>query len=417
MSGPSSRRAFRDRTRARARRRVVPALCLPLCLSAWLWAGAAIASAQAAQPSPGTMFDIAAPMAILTEAESGEVLWAKDADRRHPPASLSKLMQLLIVMEALDAGRVSLSDKVTASHRAATFGGSSMWVKEGEVFTVDELLKGVAVASANDASVMLAEFLSGTEERFVEAMNRRAKQLGLKNTHFVNSMGLPVPGGQGNYSSAADLAVISRELLKHPRILRYTSLRSWTIRGGRNIFTNTNHLLERYPGADGLKTGHTEEAGWCLAATAHRDGLRLIAVVLDAGSDEGRVAQSAALLDYGFNHFTRVRVMRKGDRVATFDVPRGGRPVVAVAGRDIAVVEERGKRPAVKALFTRRPGLRPPIRPGDEVGTVRLQLPNGRRTASVPVVAAHEVKRANPVVNFFLALGRWLLHLITLGRR
>lgn len=415
MSG-SSRRGYLDDP-VRARRRAALVLCFALCLSASSWVRATPASAQAAPPAPGTKFDVAAPMAILTEAESGEALWAKDADRRHPPASISKLMQLLIVMEALDSGRISLSDKVTASHRAATFGGSSMWVKEGEVFTVDDLLKGVTVASANDASVMLAEFLSGTEERFVEAMNRRAGQLGLKNTHFVNSMGLPVPGVQGNYSSAADLAVISRELLKHPRILRYTSLRRWTIRGGQNIFINTNHLLESYPGADGLKTGHTQEAGWCLAATARRDDLRLIAVVLDAGSDSGRVAQSAALLDYGFSHFARVRVMRKGERVATFDVPRGGRPVVAVAGRDIAVVAERGKRPAVKTLFARRPGLRPPIRPGDEVGTVRLQLPNGRQTSPVPVVAENEVKRVNPLVSFFLAIGRWLLHLVTLGRR
>ncbi|MGE5553430.1 MAG: D-alanyl-D-alanine carboxypeptidase family protein [Betaproteobacteria bacterium] len=381
--------------------------------------GAQTPSSSPAGPSPGgAAFDIAAPMGILTEAETGQVLWAKNADRRHPPASITKLMQLLLVMEALDAGRISLADQVTASHRAATFGGSSMWVKEGERFTVEELLKGVAVASANDASVMLAEFMSGSEEAFVERMNRRAAKLGLQNTRFVNSMGLPAPKGQeGNYSTARDIAVMSRELLRHPRVLRYTASRRWEIRDGKNRFENTNHLLGRYEGVDGLKTGHTEEAGWCLVATAQRGGRRLIAVVLDAASDAERVSQAAALLDYGFNRFTRVPLVRQGEKVASFPLPRGGRPVVAVAGRELTVIAPRGTRPLAKVVFTRRRDLGLPLQAGQEVGGIRARLADGTWTASVPAVAKQEVKRVNPVVAALLALGRWLLHVLTLGRR
>lgn len=387
-----------------ARSRVL-ALCLTLGWAAW------------GGPAE-TGFAFTAPAGILTEALTGQALWAKEADRRYPPASITKLTQLLLVMEALDAGRIRFSDEVTASHRAATFGGSSMWVKEGERFTVDDLLKAVTVASANDGSVMLAEFLSGSEENFVAAMNRRVAQLGLKNTHYANSMGLPAPKGEtGNYSTAADIAVISRELLAHPRILHYTALQKWEIRGGKNKFENTNHLLERYPGADGLKTGHTEEAGWSLAATAERGGLRLIAVVLEAGSDEARVSQAAALLDYGFGHFAPVPVVRKGETVGTFDLARAGRPVVAVATRDLSLVAEKGQRPTATVVFTRRKGLRPPINGGQTVGEVRLRLTNGTLTTPIPAVAKATVKRVNPVVAFLLFLGRWLMHLVTLGRR
>ncbi len=393
---------------------------LILCLALGLALGGPPAATQAPPraPAPPPAFDLAVPMAILTEAKTGQVLWAKEPDRRHALASLTKLMQMLLVMEALDDGRLSLTDRVTASRRAATFGGSSMWVKEGEQFTVDDLLKGIAVASANDASVMLAESMSGTEEAFVAEMNRRAAELGLRNTHFINSMGLPAPEGrEGNYSTAAELAALARELLKHPRILRYTALREWEIRGGKNRFENTNHLLGRYGGADGLKTGHTEEAGWSLAATARRGGMRLIAVILDAASDAARVSQAAALLDYGFQRFAPVPVVRRGERVATFDLPRGGRPVVAVAGRDLVLVAERGERPAATAVFTRRKGLRLPLEAGEVVGEVRVRLPDGTLTAPIPAVAAGPVKRVNPVVAVLLAVGRWLLHALTLGRR
>lgn len=397
------------------------ALVVPLALG---WGGSPVAAQQRSPAVPpgrtpaATGFDLAAPAGILTEATTGEVLWAKDADRRYPPASITKIMQFLLVLEALDSGRIHLDDKVTASHRAATFGGSSLWVKEGEQFTVDDLLKGVAVASGNDASVMLAEYLSGTEENFVVAMNRRAAELGLKDTHFVNSMGLPPPRGEeGNYSTAAEIAIMAKELLGHPRILRYTSLKHWEIRGGKNKFDNTNGLIGTYPGADGLKTGHTEEAGWSLCATAERGGLRLISVVLDTKSDAARVAQSAALLDYGFGHYAPVPVVKKGAEVATFELPRAGRPVVAVAARDLSLVAPRGQRPTATPVFTRRPGLKPPLKAGEKVGEIRLRLPDGRLTTPAPAVAQSEVKRVNAVVAVLLAIGRWLLHVVTLGRR
>jgi D-alanyl-D-alanine carboxypeptidase (penicillin-binding protein 5/6) len=393
---------------------------LTLCVALGLVSGGPPATAQA-PPSPpprAAVFDAAAPMAILTDAETGQVLWAREAGRRHALASLTKLMQMLLVMEALEEGRLSLSDQATASRRAASFGGSSMWLREDERFTVDDLLKGVAVASGNDASVMLAEFMSGTEEAFVAEMNRRAAELGLRNTHFVNSTGLPAPRGEeGNYSTAAELAALARELLKHPRILRYTSLRAWQIRGGQNRFENTNRLLGRYEGADGLKTGHTEEAGWSLVATARRDGRRLIAVVMDAGSDAARLSQAGALLDYGFEGFAPAAVVRRGERVATFRLPRGGRPVVAVAGRDLVVAAARGKPLAAEPVFTRRKGLRLPLAAGETVGELRARWPDGALSAPVPAVAFGPVKPVNPVVAGILAAGRWLLHVLTLGRR
>ncbi|MGE5507147.1 MAG: D-alanyl-D-alanine carboxypeptidase family protein [Chitinophagales bacterium] len=392
-------------------------LAMVLLLLAFVLAFPAL-GALAQAPAGGGGFDIPAPSGILVEATSGQVLWSKNPDEPRPPASITKIMQLLLVMEAVDSGKIKLTDKVTASHRAATFGGSSMWVKEGEQFTVDDLLKAVSVASANDGSVMLAEYLAGSEEAFVDRMNERARELGLTHTYFMNSMGLPaIKGQQGNRTTAREIAIMAQELLKHKRILNYTSIRHWEIRGGKNKFDNTNHLLGRYPGVDGLKTGHTEEAGWSLVATAKRGGTRLIAVVLDAGSEEARVTQAGAELDYGFRNFVRQPVVRKGEEVASFTVPRGGRPVVAVAAAELAVLALRGQKAAAEATFVRRPNLTPPIKAGQVVGEVRLRMPGVKLSGSVPAVAREEVKRANQIVSFLQAIWRAFVHVITLGRR
>jgi D-alanyl-D-alanine carboxypeptidase (penicillin-binding protein 5/6) len=362
-------------------------------------------------------FDIKAPAGVLVDNATGQILWAKNADQRKAPASITKIMTMLLIMEALDAGRISTKDVVTASRRAASFGGSNIFLKEGERMTVDEMLKAIAIFSANDASVAMAEYLAGSVEGFVDAMNKRAKQLGMNATYFQNPEGLPAPvGAQGNYSTPSDIAIMARELLKHPRILHYSSMKSSTLRGGKFRLDNTNHLIGRFPGADGLKTGHTEEAGWSLVGTAKRGDLRLISVVLDTDSDDARVTQSALLLDYGFRSYQRIPLVKKGAEVARFNVPGGGRDVIALAGEDLRALVRRGEKPEVRMEFERRPGLKAPVNQGDEVGRA-VAVVGGKRVGSVPAVAKETVKKANFVIVFLRWLYQGIIHIITFGRK
>ncbi|HHY46665.1 MAG TPA: D-alanyl-D-alanine carboxypeptidase, partial [Firmicutes bacterium] len=256
---------------------------------------------------------ITAPSAILIEATSGRVLYEKDAHAKRPPASITKIMTMLLAMEAIQQGKIKLEDKVIASERASLQGGSQIWLEVGEEMSLADLLKAIAVVSANDASVAVAEHIAGAEEIFVDMMNRRAAELGMKDTHFVNATGLPAPG---HLTSAYDIAVMSRELVKHPKVHEWFTIWIDYLRSGKNILVNTNRLIKDYKGCDGLKTGYTEEAGYCLAATASRDGLRLIAVVLGLPDSKVRFQETAKLLDYGFRYFVGVPVAKR-DQVIT----------------------------------------------------------------------------------------------------
>ncbi len=245
--------------------------------------------------------DVSAPAAVLIEGESGKVLFEKNSHDQRACASVTKVMTLLLTMEALDNGRFKLSDTLTSSAHAASMGGSDIWLEEGETMSVDDLIKATAVASANDAAVVLAEAISGSEDAFVAEMNKKAKSLGMKDTVFKNCNGLDE---EGHITSAYDVAVMSAELTKHPKIFDYTSIWLDNLRGGKTQIVNTNKLLKTYDGITGLKTGTTNDAGCCMAATATRDGLSLVSVVLGCDTGTSRFADSAALLDYGFANYT-----------------------------------------------------------------------------------------------------------------
>ena len=274
------------------------------------WLTALLAAAMllaAAPPVRAAGPDIAAPSAILMDAATGTVLYEKNASERLRPASVTKVMTLLLVMEALDTGRIGWDDTVIASEAACAKGGSQVYLEPGEEMSMDEMLKSVVVSSANDCATALAEHVAGSESAFVGMMNQRAQELGLLDTNFVNCTGLDdAPEAAEHLTTAHDIAVISRELLKHDRIRDYTTIWMDTVRGGKFGLSNTNKLVRFYQGTTGLKTGYTSAAGHCLAASAKRDGIELIAVVLHCASSTDRFESAKALLNYGFSNYALV---------------------------------------------------------------------------------------------------------------
>lgn len=246
-----------------------------------------------------------AKSAILIEQETGEVLFEKNADEQLPPASITKIMTLLLTMEAIDSGKISLDDMVTCSSHAESMGGSQIWFEEGEQLSVDDLLKAAAISSANDASVALGEFIAGSEEAFVDQMNEKAAELGMTNTHFVNACGLDA---DGHLTTARDIATMSRALLSHSLITNYTSVWISELRDGKTQLVNTNKLVRFYDGCTGLKTGTTDGAGSCLSASATKKGMSLIGVTLGSATSADRFSAARGLLDYGFANYTRVEL-------------------------------------------------------------------------------------------------------------
>ncbi|MBQ7816972.1 MAG: D-alanyl-D-alanine carboxypeptidase, partial [Oscillospiraceae bacterium] len=247
-----------------------------------------------------TNFDVPCKAALLMDETTGQVLYAKNADGQLPIASITKVMTMLLVFEALESGKINLQDTVPITEHAFSMGGSQIWLEPGEIFTVHELLKAVAVSSANDAAVALAEFVGGSESVFCDMMNRRAQELGMENTHFVNACGLDA---EGHLSTAYDVAVMSRELMKHEDVFGYTTIWMDYLRDGETQLVNTNKLLHSYTGTTGLKTGTTSKAGVCISATAKRQNMSLIAVVLGSDSGQERFDAAKKLLDFGFSNF------------------------------------------------------------------------------------------------------------------
>lgn len=317
---------------------------------------------------------INAKAAVLMEASTKKVLMAYHEHEKLPPASVTKIMTLLLVMEALDAGKIALTDQVTASAAAAGKGGSQIWLKEGETMTVDELLKATAVGSANDACVALAELIAGSEEVFVTMCNERAVQLGMKDTHFENCTGLD-DSAQNHVTSAYDIALMSAELLKHERIQNYTTIWMDTLRGGKTELVNTNKLVRFYNGTTGLKTGTTSKAGHCLSATAQRDGTHLIAVVL--GSDTGalRFEAAKAMLNWGFANWEIVTPKVDASSIADVMVLHGLqnsiKPVVPTAQ---PVLIPKGKQSEITQQIELAANVEAPVEKGQVLGTVTLKL-------------------------------------------
>lgn len=290
-----------------------------------------------------TINGIEANSALLIEPISGKVLYEKNIDEKYPPASVTKVMTMLLAMEAIDSNKVSLQDKVTCSENAKNMGGSTMLLDTGEVRTLEELIKGVAIASGNDAAVAIAEYIGGTEGDFVNLMNKRAQELGMTNTHFVNCNGLPA---EGHVSTARDIATMSRELLKHPTILNYSSIYMETISEGRKSpieLVNHNKLVRFFEGCDGLKTGYTSEAKYCISATAKRNGVRMLAVIMGAPTYKIRNRDAGILMNYGFSKYEGKKLVSKDEDVEQVYMGKNtDRFFMAKACEDLEVVLPKG---------------------------------------------------------------------------
>lgn len=343
--------------------------------------------------------NIAAKSAILIDAVSGTVLYEQDAHEKLPPASVTKVMTMLLICEAIDSGRVHLEDNITISDRAASMGGSQMYMEPGETHTLDELLTGISMVSANDACVAAAEFISGSSDIFVEDMNRRAAALELSDTHFMNTNGLPVAD---HYSSAYDIAVISAELLKHDMILPYLAAQSGTAVVGKNAdkqttleMINTNKLLRSYNGALGIKTGFTQDAGYCLSAAAERNHLQLVAVVLGCESSKIRFSEAARLLDFGFAGYEVVQVAEKNELVGSATVDKGMLGFTDLrAGEDIQVLVPKGSASDISYSVKPLGKLSAPVSEGQKAGKITVTK-NGEQIAMYDLYADTDVKRAD----------------------
>ncbi len=360
------------------------ALILTLTLLLALLPGRALALEPGAAALP-----IAAPSAVLLEKETGTILYEKDADTRRPPASVTKVMTLLLLVEDVESGKMALEDTVTASARAASFGGSCVYLEQGERMSVDEMLKCITVVSANDCAVAMAEHVSGTEEVFVERMNRRAQELGLQNTHFTNCTGLFEDAE--HYSSARDIARISQELLRHELIKRYSTIWMDSIRGGAFELTNTNKLVAWYPGCTGLKTGYTSEAMYCLAASAEREGVEFIAVVLHGESIDSRNTDATTLLNYAFANYALCPLRPDAPLPELpVDLGEGSLLPLRIEGERYTVVPRGGAKAEYRLEL---PGLVfAPVREGERVGTLTVTQ-NGQQLAELAVVADQTVER------------------------
>ena len=337
--------------------------------------------------------EVAAPSAILMDAATGTVLFEKNAHEKLAPASVTKVMTLLLVMEALESGRISWDDMVTASETAAGKGGSQVYLEVGEQMSMDEMLKSVVVSSANDCATALAEHVAGSEAAFVELMNQRAAELGMQDTHFVNCTGLDdEPNAAEHLTSAYDIAVMSRELLRHEEIKKYTTIWMDTVRGGQFGLSNTNKLVRFYNGTTGLKTGYTKAAGHCLSASAERDGIELIAVVLHCDSSADRFQSAKALLDYGFANYALVNA-ELPDAPAPIRVKLGTQSLVTPVLQESApILIGKGEQARVTKTVTLPEEVTAPIAAGQQVGTLTIAT-DERTLAEIPIILPVAIER------------------------
>jgi len=335
--------------------------------------------------------DVKADAYVLMDADSGKVLLAKNEHKRLAPASMTKLMTLILAVKDLESGKVSLKDKVVTSEEAWKMGGSQIYLEPGEEMTFEEMLIAIAVGSANDACVAVAEHLDGTHKNFVERMNREAKRLGLKNTHFVNSNGLTAPN---HYTSAYDMAVIARHALSYPKILEYTSIKEYSLRQGEFILYNTNKLLWWYEGADGFKTGWTNEAKYCLTSTVKRDGLRLIGVVMANPEPRGHFQDSMKLFNYGFARYTYKNITPQGSVCGVVKVGKGVKDKIEViAEEDVGSVVKKGEEKKITSQIDLPEYINAPIKKGQKLGEY-LVYNDGNLYKKVNLVANEDLPRS-----------------------
>lgn len=334
--------------------------------------------------------------AILVDNLSGKVLYEKNADEKLAPASMTKLASMLMVMEAIDNGNLKFEDKVTISEEAANMGGSQVFLQAGEVYTVYDLLKSVAIASGNDAVVALAEKIGGSQSGFIDMLNKRLKEIGATNTNFVNAHGLDA---EGHYSTARDMSIIARELLKHPKILEFTSIYEEYLEkndGSRIWLVNTNKLVRFYDGVDGLKTGFTKTAGYCLTATASKNNFRLISVVMGEDTSENRSSDIVKMLNYGFNTFKINIIKTKGESLGKVRVEKGKQDKANIVLLNDATEILKNTDPVTEYSFNLKVNkIKAPVKVGDIVGTAEIIDSEGNIVDEVDVTVEKDIKKAN----------------------
>lgn len=340
-----------------------------------------------AAPAPP---EVAAPSAILVERTSGTVLYEKNSHEKLAPASVTKIMTMLLTVEALERGQISLEDEVVTSDHAASMGGSQIYLEPGERMSLHDMLKSIAVSSANDACVAVAEHIAGSEATFVAMMNDRAAALGMQDTHFVNCCGLD---SEEHYTTAYDISLMSRELLKHEMIRAYTTIWMDTVRGGEFGLSNTNKLVRFYDGTTGVKTGYTSKAGYCVSASAEREGMELIAVIMKADTSPHRNADASGLLNFGFANYAVVGLGEGENGAEEIPVILGRQDCVKVElAENAQVLIEKAQAPKVEKQLVLAESLEAPVEKGQKVGTLVFSL-EGEQLAEVPVVAADAVER------------------------
>lgn len=334
--------------------------------------------------------------AILIDSSSGEVLYEKNADEKLAPASMTKIMTMLLIMEAIDNGNITFDDEVTITKEAASMGGSQVFLQEGEVYKVSELLKGIAVASGNDAAVAMAERIGGSVEGFVNMMNEKAKALNLSNTNFVNPHGLDV---ENHYSSARDMAIMAKELLKHEKILEYSSIYEEYLTkndGSKTWLVNTNKLIKFYNGADGLKTGFTKSAGYCLTATAKKNDLRLISVVMKEDSTNARTEDTVKMLNYGFNTYKLNVIKDSNEILGRIKVVGGKKDYAEIVLKNSATkllkISEQSQDYTFNILIDE---IKAPIKKGDVIGTAQILDTDGNVVTNVDLTVKEDILKAN----------------------
>lgn len=364
---------------------------ISILLTLWLLAGSILplSAQEALEPIDVTAGRFECKSAILMEANTGKVLFEQNPDEALPPASVTKIMTLLLVMEAIEEGRLQYEDMITASAHACSMGGSQIFLKEGEQMSAEDMIKSVVIASANDAAVALAEHLEGTEAAFVARMNQRAKELGMTNTNFENTNGLD-DTAQNHVTSARDIAIMSQALLQHEKITQYSSIWMDTVRNGEFGLTNTNRLVRFYRGATGLKTGSTAKAGFCISATAQRDGMSLICVIMAAPSRDIRNAAATSLLDWGFANYTRH--VLPAESLGTIPVLGGVAAQVKVSYPEFSVVVGKRDVSRIEAVTEMPKTLTAPVEAGQQIGE-RIYSLDGIELGRCGIIAEEGVKR------------------------
>lgn len=341
---------------------------------------------------PEMQVEVKCKSAVLMDASTGKVLMAKNPDEKLPPASVTKIMTLLLVSEAIDEGKISLTDTVTASTEVSKLGGSQIWLKEGETMSVDDLLKATAVYSANDACSALGEYIAGSSQGFVKLMNERAKELGMTNTTFENCTGLD-DTAQNHMTTAYDIALMSKELISHKLILNYTTIWMDSLRGGKTELVNTNKLIRFYKGATGLKTGTTSKAGCCLSATAERDGMSLIAVVLGSDNSNDRFDGAKAMLDWGFGNYSSVKLEIDKTLITDVNILKGfDSSITPVIPESISVTVEKGKEQNIKQTVDLAVDVEAPVEKGQVLGSVTFSV-DGENLCSYSLTSEKDIKR------------------------